>query len=74
MKVGEQVWFSGESTHLVLLLFGRQHPENGPLTNSKRCFSAKIMSRSAVILLQIVVGPGTHLVQNHESQPEPKSP
>ena len=32
MKVGEQVWHSGESTHLLLLLFGRQHPENGPLT------------------------------------------
>ena len=40
MKVGKQGWYSGESTHLVLLLFGGQHPENG-LTNSKRCFPAK---------------------------------
>ena len=29
MKVGKQGWYSGESTHLVLLLFGGQHPENG---------------------------------------------
>ena len=45
MKVGEQVWHSGESTHLVLLLFGGQHPENGP-TSSKRCFSAKFLEYS----------------------------
>ena len=40
MKPEKQGWHSDESTHLVLLLFGRQHPENGP-TNSKRHFSAK---------------------------------
>ena len=45
MKVGEQVWHSGESTHLVLLLFGGQHPENGP-ASSKRCFSAKFLEYS----------------------------
>ena len=65
MNVGEQGWYSADSTHLVLLLFGGQHPENGP-TSSKRHFSA--ISRSTVILLQILmVSPGTHFVQNLES-------
>ena len=43
MNVGEQGWHSADSTHLAiaLLLFGGQHPENGP-TNCKRCFSAKL--------------------------------
>ena len=38
MKVGQQVWHSGESTRLVLLLFGGQHPENGPTITLKGVF------------------------------------
>ena len=68
-KCGTVVWEHPSS----FAPFRRTAPRKGP-TNSKRCFSAKFPGVQWFCYNLTVVGPGTHLVKNHESQLEPKSP